>query len=174
MQKLIYIISLILLLLSFVTSTSAQAYKTIYEIEYTIKNQNTLSALIKTSVTNLKGDLYLKDFTLGLPKNIKLSKLTVSDDLGPVTYRVKSDSRFNLISLDFNQPKSGIGAINNIYLSFDDNSLLTSSPFLWELILPTITIDQLSTLTVKLKTDIDFDKKITLSKPTPSRVDAST
>src|SRR3989344_4885090 len=156
---------------------SAQDFLTDYQIEYFLNEQdNKLQTNVKftVNVTNLRSDVYVKQFAIGFPKSFSISNVKAYDDNGLLQPEVTADdgSKIN-IGLEFSQPNIGKNSLNNFYLEFLQDNLFNINGNVWEVIIPTID-RQKGNYKILVHLPENTDKKISIAKPQPDAVLANT
>lgn len=174
---LFYLTTFYLLLTTLPHSTFAQDYRNDYQVDYFLtENKDSLSTRVKftVSVTNLLNDLYVKQFSVSFPKSFLIHNITASDDSGTIFPKLSEQNDMTKISLEFSNPETGSNSVNNFYLDFTQDNLFVVNGNVWEVIIPTIESSKNSSYKITVHLPQNSDKKISISKPKPSRIEGST
>lgn len=152
-------------------SHASTNYTTDYQVEYFLQNDN---GMVETHVkfiikiTNLKSDVYVKQFGLTFPKYFQISNVKASDDKGPTNPAVAADDTNTKIQVEFNNPEIGKNTENYFTIDFDQQNLFRADGAVWEVILPTLESRGDGAYKVIVHLPPTTDKKISIAKPAPT------
>lgn len=149
----------------------AQEYKVNYQIEYFPDLKNDCLVKLDINFRNTRSDVYIRQYGLSFPKGFDISNLDISDDNGPIQYSKTEDERAIKIVFEFSDPKIGINTENNFHLKFNQKNLFKNLGGIWEVILPAIPPSTQSTYNVVVHLPEDTDKKISIAKPIPTKIE---
>lgn len=155
----------------------AEDFRTNYKVEYFLSNskENIKSeARYSINITNLKEGFYVSKFTLSFPKSFAIDNITASDDTGTLEPEISQTNDAINIQLAFNNPNTGIQEQNNFYLKFNQRNLFNINGNIWEVILPVVEKKQDENYQIEVNLPNDTDKKISISKPTPTSINKNT
>jgi len=157
----------------FIPSAYAADFRTLYDIEYFIKDTDTLN-LTKTSytitLTNLRPDMIIKKFTLVIPRSFGISDIVAKDLNGGITPTVVEKERTIEASFELNKPKAGLNEINVIYLDFLQKNIFRTKGTIWEVFIPTLENKDGDTSTITVNLPVGKNRKLSLAKPLPDLV----
>ncbi len=157
----------------FVGRVSAADFRTSYNIEYFIR-ENDLQHYTKTSytisLTNLQPNLIVKKFTLSFPISFAVGNIVAKDDRGVIVPEIVNKDRTIEVSFAFNDPKPGLNEINNLYLDFLQKNIFQENGSLWEVLIPTLQNKEGDTHSVTVYLPPGQHRKLSLSKPVPDLV----
>jgi len=151
----------------------AADFETSHDVKYLLLvNQDKITSKVdfSVSITNKKSDTYVNKYSISFPKPFTISNLEVRDDKGEIKPVIDSGNDFTKIEMEFNNPETGRGSVNNFYLSFNQENLFKINGNIWEVILPVIENKDNSSYDVTVVLPDESHKKISLSKPTPSLI----
>jgi len=83
MTKKLFLFILFAFFLSFPSITNAQDFKSDYQVEYYLSEEEDYlptKVIFNIKITNLRSDVYVKKFSLGFPKNFIIHNIKASDD----------------------------------------------------------------------------------------------
>jgi len=151
----------------------AKDYRVNYVVEYFLeekggKIKSPVSFNIK--ITNLRSDTYVQSFSLSFPKNFSIHQIKAYDDSGEIQPEITKDSEITRISLKFQQPNIGKDTVNNFSLNFLQDNLFNINGNIWEVILPTIEVDNEDTYKIIVNLPSASEKKISIAKPKPTLI----
>ncbi len=165
----ILLFSFLFLLLS--SDVLAADYQTSYQVDYTAKKQgDQLSTLVNfaIAITNLRSDVYVKQFSVAFPQTFKISNLMVFDDFGQIAPKIVQKDGAIRVDMEFSNPSIGKNTVNTLRLEFNQDNVFKALGNVWEVILPTI---QDTNGSYKVVVHLpDDSKKISIAKPKPDSV----
>ena len=83
----IFFITLVFFIAATRASAQEGAYSTRYDFNfYFDQNTDVLDVALDITLSNLRSDVYITEYTLRLPKHIDFKNLRVSDDFGKIPY----------------------------------------------------------------------------------------
>lgn len=149
----------------------AQEYKVQYQAEYFPDLKSNCQVNLNIKIQNTRSDVYIKDFGLSFPKSFEISNLEISDDKGPIQFVKTDDEKSTKLKFAFTDPQIGVDLENNFYLKFNQKNLFENYGNIWEVILPAIPPDDKSTYNVVVHLPENTDKKISIAKPLPTKIE---
>ncbi|NMB83715.1 hypothetical protein GYA28_00275 [Candidatus Roizmanbacteria bacterium] len=153
--------------------TQADDYTADYDVNYyLVENGSSLQTEVGFNIktTNLRSDIYVKKFSLIFPSSFKVSKISAFDDRGEVVPKIVSDDQKITIELEFSDPNTGKGSVNNFYVKFFQENLFKVNGNVWEVILPTVDNRSGSNYRVNVVLPKNTEKKISIAKPKPDSI----
>ncbi|PIV10002.1 hypothetical protein COS31_03710 [Candidatus Roizmanbacteria bacterium CG02_land_8_20_14_3_00_36_15] len=172
-KKLIIFLVLITLLLIKPNFTKAADFTTDYQVEYTLQNNNqTITSDVKFNIkiTHQRSDIFVKKFFLQFPKIFAIKNVTAGDDKGSINPTISQDEQNIKIEVELNDPNTGKGSENNIYINFNQENLFIVNGSVWEVILPTIENRKDGKYSIVVNLPENTDKKISIAKPIPNHI----
>jgi hypothetical protein len=169
------VFSVVFFVLLFLSQTRVYAadFKTAYEIEYFVQD-NDLQGFTKAAytirLTNTKPDLIIKTFTLSFPKSFGTGNIAARDNKGPIIPKVTEKDRYIDVALTFNDPTPGLNEVNTLYLDFLQKNIFRQKGSVWELFIPTMPTDEYITQSLTVYLPPGKHKKLSLSKPLPDLI----
>ncbi len=154
-------------------SVVAQEFHTDYKVEYFLSlNQSKINTKAKftISITNLRPDLYVKEFSISFPKSFVTHDIRAYDDHVEINPQISETASSTQIKLAFSDPVIGRNSRNNFYLEFNQDNLFTVSGNIWEVIIPTVEDKKDSTYKIVVHLPPNSQKKISIAKPKPSQI----
>ncbi|MEI6533152.1 MAG: transglutaminase domain-containing protein [Candidatus Roizmanbacteria bacterium] len=151
-----------------------QDYTSSYLVHYELQDNgtNVLSrAKYQIAITNLKDDVYVRKFSLAFPLSFKISNIIANDVNGRIEPKLSSDQENTIITLEFNNPNYGMSTRNTLNLEFDQDNLFKVNGNIWEVMLPIIDSKAITDYTVAVLLPGTTEKKISISKPIPDKID---
>lgn len=151
----------------------AQDFRNDYQVEYYLsKNQKTLNTRVKFNIqiTNLKSDVYVKQFSISFPQSFLIHDIKASDDHIAIDPQIASTNNQTKISLEFSNANVGKNSVNNFYLEFSQDNLFSVNGNVWEVIIPTVEDKKNSNYKIIVNLPAASDKKISIAKPKPDLI----
>jgi len=149
------------------------SFKSAYEFDYSIKKVGQkIRSQVSTAITitNLKSDVYVKNFSLSFPSSFAIKDIKASDDFGPITPQVERGEKTIVIKMAFSHPNTGQNTKNKLYLQFSQDNLFKQIGNVWEVIIPTLQNRGPANYKVVVNLPVWTDKKISIAKPKPSSI----
>ena len=108
-KKIYLVLTFIFLFFGFASlfSVSAADFRTSYDIEYFIKDndpQNFTKTTYAITLTNLRPDLIIKKFTLIFPKSFSIGNIVARDYKGSITPVINQKNRSIETTFEFHDP----------------------------------------------------------------------
>lgn len=173
MKRLFVLLILFFLATLFSKSIYAQDFRSDYTVEYNVREQQTqllTEVKFNIKITHLKSDVFVKKFSLIFPEFFTIKDVTASDDRGAIVPKTSNEDQKIKIELEFNDPQTGKGSINNFYLNFTQTNLFKINGNIWEVILPTIENRGEGEYNVIVNLPSANTKKISFAKPIPAYI----
>lgn len=173
MKKIFFYTGLFIWLLFLPSLVYSQEFVNDYRVEYFIKDQGerlTSEVKFNIKITHQRSDIYVKKYSLAFPKFFSVKNISASDDKGPIEPKITANDRQTVIELEFNNPATGKGSSNNLYLNFNQENLFKVNGNVWEVILPTIDNREKGDYTVVVNLPEETDNKISIAKPKPTMI----
>lgn len=175
---LLYLIFTIIFLIVFIPKAHAADFRADYQVEYFLSEKEgglDTKVLFNVKITNFRSDAYVSKFSIAFPASFPIRNLRTSDDKNEITPNVRSDDEKINIDIEFTDPNIGRDSINNFYLNFNQDNLFKVNGNVWEVILPTIeNKDDFASYSIIVHLPDNNQKKISIAKPTPSRISGNT
>lgn len=171
--KLFVYLFVCLLVLLFVSPIYAADFRTSYNIEYFIKDndpQNYTKTSYTIKLTNLQPDLIIKKFTLSFPRSFGIGSIVAKDDIGIINPVVIQHDRTVDTTFELNNPKPGLNEVNTLYLNFLQSNIFRSKGSVWEVFIPTLENKDGDSHSVTVFLPPGKHNKLSLAKPTPDLV----
>lgn len=167
------LIFLIAILFVFLKPAFAADFRTSYNIEYFIKDndpQNYTKTSYTIKLTNLQPDLIIKKFTLSFPRSFGIGSIVAKDDRGSINAVVTQKDRTIDATFELNDPKPGLNEVNTLYLDFLQSNIFRAKGAVWEVFIPTLERKDGDTHSVTVYLPPGKHNKLSLAKPTPDLV----
>ncbi len=149
-------------------------FKTTYDAHYTPRLNGDSLVNLSISITNLKQDIYVREFSLAFPKEFSMSNLIVKDDYGVITPQIDYKEKITQVSLTFSRPTIGKNAIGHLYLNYMQKNVFKTQGALWEVIIPTINNKQNTVFNVSITLPDNASRILSIAKPKPSYITGKT
>lgn len=168
--------SFLLTTLTYLLSSSsvlAQDFHTDYKVEYflsTKQNRLNTRARFSIKITNLRADLYVKEFSISFPQTFITRDIRAYDDHVEIIPQISSNKLSTQVKLAFSDPAVGRNSVNNFYLEYYQDNLFTVSGNIWEVIIPTVADKKDSSYKIIVHLPANSEKKISLAKPKPTQI----
>ena len=174
-KKIYLVLTFIFLFFGFASlfSVSAADFRTSYDIEYFIKDndpQNFTKTTYAITLTNLRPDLIIKKFTLIFPKSFSIGNIVARDYKGSITPVINQKDRSIETTFEFHDPKPGINEVNTLYLDFQQSNIFRSKGTIWEVFIPTLENKEGDSSTITINMPLGKNRKLSLAKPLPDLV----
>ncbi len=151
----------------------AQDSRNDYQVEYFLnKNGNQLQTKVSfdIKITNLRSDVYVKQFTLSFPSSFLIHNINAADDHITLTPTIATKNNLTNITLQFSNPTTGRNSVNNFHLEFNQDNLFVVNGNIWEVIIPTIEDRKDSSYKIVVDLPENNNKKISIAKPIPDTI----
>ncbi|OGK15565.1 hypothetical protein A3H80_04515 [Candidatus Roizmanbacteria bacterium RIFCSPLOWO2_02_FULL_37_19] len=153
----------------------AQTYQVVYDFDFYLTQSKDIDVKLTITLTNLRPDLYINEFSLTFPSSFFSEKFIAKNELGvDIPYVITPYKNMTKVTFSFNEPESGRFSANSIILSYTHTNLHSFEGNISEVILPLVIPRENIQINATLHLPESFDKKISLSKPIPTRVDFNT
>jgi hypothetical protein len=173
-KKIIFSLTVFLFLCPITSPVFGRDFKSDYKVEYFLKEEvdNHVEAQVKyeVSITNLRSDVYISQFSLSFPKSFPIKNILAHDDNGQVQPEVVTDDEKIKIKLSFSKPAIGKDKKNSFYLSFYQANLFKVNGNIWEVMIPTLTGEEYENYQVIVYLPKETEKKISIAKPLPAKI----
>lgn len=146
-------------------------YTVQYDFDFSIDAQtNVLDVDLTVTLSNLRSDVYINEYSIRFPKNVEFKNLRVADSTGKVPYVIAEKKNAKEIVFKFPEPESGAQSQNilKLHYSLDDMHIRNGS--VHELILPLLLSTDTGVVNATLHLPENFDTKLSLSKPQPTAI----
>ncbi len=156
---------------------AAGEFRNDYQVDYYPEQQdNGIKTRVdfRIDITNLRENIIVKRYSIGLPQSFAITNIDASDNNGSIIPDISYDDTNIIIRLAFNNPQAGIGTTNTFYLSFYQDNLFIDHEHIWEVILPIMKSEEDGEYNVNVHTSTYRDKKISIAKPEPTTIENST
>ncbi|MBI4225780.1 transglutaminase domain-containing protein [Candidatus Roizmanbacteria bacterium] len=176
MKKLLIFLILNTLYFILYTGVYAQDFRNDFQVEYFLnENENKLNSQVKftVTITNLRTDVYVNQFSIGFPKSFTIRDLKALDDYGVITPQITTTDSATKITLGFSNPNIGKNSVNNFYLEFYQDNLFEVNGNIWEVIIPTVEKKN-GSYKILVHLPKNSNKKISISKPKPDYISGET
>src|SRR3989338_1801383 len=158
-----------------ISQAYAQTYQVVYDFDFYLTQSKDIDVKITITLTNLRPDLYINEFSLTFPSRFFSEKFIAKNELGvDIPYVITPYKNMTKVTFSFNEPESGRFSANSIILSYTHTNLHSFEGNISEVILPLVIPRENIQINATLHLPESFDKKISLSKPIPTRVDFNT
>jgi len=177
LQHLLIIFILACLSLFIIRPVEAADFKSDYQFEYFIAQESgnlATSVNLNIKITNLRSDVYVKKFSINFPKNFLIHNIKAFDDKGEIGADIIISDDKTKVEMEFSDPQIGKGSVNNFFLKFDQDNLFKVNGNVWEVILPTVENNDSGSYSVIVHLPSNTDKKISIAKPSPTRISGNT
>ena len=165
---------MLFLVCMFPSQAQAVDFRTDYTVQYFIDKVDATAPThvsFRILVTNLKPDLYIKEFSIMFPKSFQVGNIKGMDDYGAINPKLETTGNKSTVTMQFSNPQAGTNVQNNLYLDFLQYNLFKESGNVWEVILPTIERkDATGDYKITVHLPPNSGKKIGISKPKPTHV----
>ncbi len=161
-------------LLSYPQQVHAQdtTYTVDYDFHYYIQqNSSSVDVELSITLTNLRSDVYVTEYTMRFPKNFVMKNLEVSSKDKQVPYVVADKNGSKELTFRFGEPEGGAFTQNYLTLKYKLDNMHTPKGRINEVILPLLVSSENSKVNATLHLPENFDKKISISKPVPTAVE---
>ena len=166
----IFFITLVFFIAATRASAQEGAYSTRYDFNfYFDQNTDVLDVALDITLSNLRSDVYITEYTLRLPKHIDFKNLRVSDDFGKIPYVTSQLKNAKQITFKFGEPETG-RSINTLKLQYSLDNMRVMQGSIQEAILPLIDVSEQGTVNVSLHLPKGFDQAVSISKPIPTNI----
>ena len=178
-----YVFSFIILIFtvfSLVTpAVHAQEENTTYSVQYDFDfaidaSTNVLDVDLTVTLTNLRSDVYINEYTLRFPKNVQFKNLRVADSTGKVPYVVADKKATREITFKFPEPDSGRQSQNILRLQYSLDDMHIKNGAIHEMILPLLLSADNNVINATLHLPENFETPLSLSKPSPTAIEFRT
>ncbi len=144
-----------------------------YEVTYYInKNKDIITTNVIYSINfeNLRSDIYVSKYNLAFPSLFKINNLSAFSNGEQLTPTILNEDRRIKIDFDLKNIKVGKGEKNNLLIKFDQENLFKENGNVWEVIIPSIESDNISTYKIFVNIPNIAEKKLTVAKPVPTKI----
>ncbi|OGK29133.1 hypothetical protein A3D06_00685 [Candidatus Roizmanbacteria bacterium RIFCSPHIGHO2_02_FULL_40_9] len=170
----ICLIFLMALLYPFVTYAQS-THEITYDFNFYINKTSDLDVELDISLKNLRADLYINEFSLTFPNNFNSDNLRAQSESGePIPFIINKYQVNTKVTFNFPEPEGGRNSETHIKLFYSQKGVFSDKGAVAEAILPLLIPKEGTTINVALHLPVDFDRKISLSKPIPSAVEFNT
>lgn len=162
-----------LFLRAFVSPVQAADFRTSYDIEYYIQDndpQNYTKTSYTIAITNLQPDLIIKKFTLAFPRSFGIGNISAKDDKGMIIPVTTEKDRTIELTFELNDPTPGLNERNTLYLDFLQKNIFRAKGSVWEVFIPTLENKENDTHSITVFLPPGKHKKLSLAKPSPDLV----
>lgn len=161
------------------TAVSAQEENTTYSVQYDFDfsidaSTNVLDVDLTVTLSNLRSDVYINEYTIRFPKNVEFKNLRVADSTGRVPYVVADKKTTREITFKFPEPDSGAQSQNILKLHYSLDDMHIKNGAVHELILPLLLSADNNVINATLHLPENFNTPISLSKPQPTAIEFRT
>lgn len=170
-KKVFFLLFFLFLLLP--KSAFASDFRTNYEVHYYPQKEGTsILSQVKyhITITNLKPDLYIKEYTVSFPQSFQVMSLETSDNDGILSSSIKTEGKYTAIVIPLRTEKIGVNETNELYISFTQSNLFKEHGSTWEVIIPTMQYEEGDTYKVLVHMPPDYSKNISIAKPKPDYI----
>lgn len=151
------------------------SYSVVYDFDFGIDAEtNVLDVDLTVTLSNLRSDVYINEYTIRFPKNVEFKNLRVADSTGRVPYVVADKKTTREITFKFPEPDSGAQSqyILKLHYSLDDMHIKNGA--IHEIILPLLLSADDNVINATLHLPENFDTPLSLSKPQPNAIEFRT
>lgn len=163
------LISLLFILFILAKSSFAANYKADYTVQYIPQNHKTTDVKIHVVISNLRADLFIREFSLTFPEQSDLLNVNVENDNELRPAEIKQSQAGTVIKTSFKEPETVKNAQNNLYISFSQKNIFIDKGGSWEVTIPTLSQSETSIYNVELFLPSNL-KKLSISKPNPTNI----
>ncbi len=150
-------------------------YSVQYDFDFSVDElTNVLDVDLTVTLTNLRSDVYINEYTIRFPKNVEFKNLRVADSTGKIPYVVADKKTTREITFKFPEPDSGRQSQNILRLQYSLDDMHIKNGAVHEMILPLLLSANNNVINATLHLPENFDTKLSLSKPAPSAVEFRT
>ncbi|OGK14657.1 hypothetical protein A2859_04915 [Candidatus Roizmanbacteria bacterium RIFCSPHIGHO2_01_FULL_37_16b] len=175
--KCLYIFLVTTFYLLLATRSYSQDFRNDYQVEYFLsEKENRLNSKVRFSIaiTNFRADVYVKQFSIGFPKSFSIREIKAYDDYTLLSPQISPSDGYTKIALEFSQPKTGKGSVNNLYLEFYQDNLFNLNGNIWEVIIPTVEDRKDNNYKILVHLPQNSQKSISIAKPKPDSINGNT
>lgn len=169
--KTVFFLLILAVFLFFVCPAQAIEYQVVYNAQYYPDFEKSAKVNLTIKIVNLRSDVYVKEFSLLFPEEFSIENLTASDDSGKIEPEIERQQSGIRVNLTFSSPRVGKDSQNTFHLQYSQDNLFTAQGNIWEVILPTVKNKTNSIFNVAVHLPEKTDKKISIAKPFPSKVE---
>lgn len=172
MRRLIVYIT-ITLIATFVSATSPvnaqqSSHSVTYDFSFYMKEDSPdVDVVLDITLTNLRSDVYITEYSIKLPKYLTFSNLLITDGVSKVPFVTAERSDYKELIFRFDEPDTGALSKNTLKLQYTLENMHTFSGTINEIILPLLIGDEQSVVNATLYLPRGFDRIVSLSKPVP-------
>ncbi|MEO6509203.1 MAG: hypothetical protein ABIO02_04570, partial [Patescibacteria group bacterium] len=161
---------------SFVHTTLAADFTTNYKVDYYLDENNgspLTKVKMRVDVLNHTPDSYISKFSISFPKLFKIDNVSALYK-EPITPRIETEGDATTLLVDLPPPTLADKTRSTIYFDFYQENLFKITGNVWEVILPTIQLQDKSEYDITLHIPENSKKRLSISKPKPSTNDGNT
>ena len=167
MKKTLFNIVLVILLFFCVSPAFGAEFSSSYDVTYQVKESGMTAVINKISLTNLKSDLYAKEYTVVIGSE-KIDNVQAFDSLGNLQLETSKRDGSTEIKASFNEKVVGIGKVLTFTLSYDTPETANKQGRVWEINIPKLSTNKtISSYKTTLSVPASFGKPAYL-KPKPA------
>lgn len=157
-----------------VSAQQENSFKVLYDARYQLHLNGDADVDFDVVITNLRSDVYVREFSLAFPSHYSMSTPTAEDDFGTVIPTVENTQTSNKITFAFSRPATGKNSLNRIRLHFLQKNLFKTAGIIWEMILPTVSQKTNTTYNIRIMLPEDDSHTLSIAKPKPTHIENST
>jgi len=151
------------------------SYSVVYDFDFAIDaSTNVLDVDLTVTLSNLRSDVYINEYTIRFPKNVEFKNLRVADSTGRVPYVVADKKTTREITFKFPEPDSGTQSQNILKLHYSLDDMHIKNGPIHEMILPLLLSADNNVINATLHLPENFDTPLSLSKPQPTAIEFRT
>lgn len=164
---------LIFLFFLFPITIQAADYRTTFNSEYIMKKDGSSDVNLIIKIVHLNPNIYVKEFAIGFPASFGIESVSVRDGIGTIQPVITTNADRIKLAIALNNPNIGRMSENFIYIQYRQKNLYKIHGNSWEVILPTINGDEEAVHHMQVILPEGSDKKISIAKPKPARIEGS-
>lgn len=170
-----YCFLVLVLCLFVIIPARVQAQENPYSVDYTFNfyiNDSSPHVGVKldVSLTNVRPDVYITEYSLLLPQNFIYKDLKVRDDGGTLPYVSSESDGMKKITFTFDEPEAEGRSGNHLQIQYIVENMHSATGRINEVILPLIGAHKDSRVNAILHIPDSFSRQLSISKPVPTTV----
>jgi len=147
-----------------------EPYQVKYNAEYFPDLKGNAQVKLNIKITNLRSDVYVKEFALSFPSSFMIENIDAYDDNGKIPAAMETMERNFKIKLSFSSPNVGKNSENNLHLNFLQKNLFKVKNTIWEVFLPALPSNENSVFNTVVHLPSGLDKRLSIAKPKPTLI----